>query len=324
LVVVLEELRGVAIVARSGSPVLEAAGGLADESGAACTTTTRFQIASVSKQFTAAAVLLLAERGAIGLQDPIEQWLVGCPRAWAHITVHHLLTHTSGLGHWPDFPDLDLYRPMDPDEQLAIFQRAPLRSRPGTSWSYSSPGYVLLGWIVQRASGQPYATFLEERIFEPLGLRSTTVGDPPGGDGMARGYRDGRPVPSFELATVGLGAGDIWSTAGDLARYDAALGSGAFLTSATRRAMCTPHGRLGDQEGAGGWGDGWWRYDGYGYGWFVGTVAGRPVYFHPGDNPGYQAFNAWLPGEDLSVVVLTNDEMVDIKRLLKRLLGSEP
>ena len=133
----------------------------------------------VSKQFTAAAVLLLADRGLLSLEDRNERWLGGCPRDWRLITVHQLLTHTSGLRHWTGFPGLDLCRPIPAEQQLEIFQREPLLSRPGSIWSYSSPGYVLFGWIVQQVSGQPYADFLADHIFAPLGPRSTSAGVPP-------------------------------------------------------------------------------------------------------------------------------------------------
>jgi CubicO group peptidase (beta-lactamase class C family) len=107
-----DDVSGVALVQRRGSIVVESVHGVADAgSGLACTRDTRFQICSVSKQFTAATVLLLADRKRVSLDDRIERWFSDCPRDWEAITLHHLLTHTSGLGHWPDFPDLDLNRP---------------------------------------------------------------------------------------------------------------------------------------------------------------------------------------------------------------------
>jgi CubicO group peptidase (beta-lactamase class C family) len=204
--------------------VAQRTGGLADrELELACTPQTRFQVASVSKQFTAAAVLLLASRSRLSLDDPVRRWLGDCPPGWTAITIRQLLSHTAGLGHWEDFPALDLYRPADPVEELAIFQREPLLSAPGSRYHYSSPGYVLLAWIVERAGDQPYARFLADQVFGPLGLRTASAGDPPGGRGMARGYRAGEPVPPVDLATVGIGAGDVWCTAADLLRWDQAV-----------------------------------------------------------------------------------------------------
>jgi CubicO group peptidase (beta-lactamase class C family) len=123
--------------------------------GQACTRATRFQICSVSKQFTAAAVLLLADRRRLTVDDPIRRWFGGCPGEWHAITIHHLLTHTSGLGHWRDYPGLDLTRPVPQQRQLELFWQMPLLSDPGSRWRYSSPGFALLGWIVQQMAGQP-------------------------------------------------------------------------------------------------------------------------------------------------------------------------
>lgn len=291
--------------------------GLADrDQRAACTRDTRFQIASVSKQFTAAAVLVLADRGVVSLDDRIERWFGDCRDDWRAITVHHLLTHTAGLGHWRDFPDLDLHRPLRPEQQMEIFQRVPLLSPPGSRWRYSSPGYVLLGWIVQQASGQPYAEFLADHIFTPLGLRSTSAGDQPGGTRVARGYHDGQPVRSFDLSTVSLGAGDVWSTVNDLVRWDDALAGGELLTPARRTAMLTAHAVVGGGSPA----IAAWTADGYGYGLWVGAVKGHRAYFHPGDNPGYLAFNAWLPGDDIRLVVLVNEETTDLGPALTEML----
>lgn len=122
-----------------------------------CTPGTRFQIASVSKQFTAAALLLLADRGIVAVDDAVHRWIDGCPASWNSMTVHHLLTHTAGLVHWPHIPELDLTTPLAADEEVRIFQDAPLLSAPGERYSYSSPGYVLLARIVERAADQPYA-----------------------------------------------------------------------------------------------------------------------------------------------------------------------
>src|SRR5690349_8776060 len=177
------DLRGVAMVTRAGTVRTELAGGLADAAaGIPCTARTRFQICSISKQFAAVAALLLAEDGRLALDDPVDRWL--------------------------------------PGGRLAAIQAAPLRTAPGETWHYSSPGFVLVGLIVERASGQPYARFLTERILAPLGLAATSVGGAPP-EPAARGYRDGAPVTPFDLAAM-AGTGDIWSTAADLASFTAA------------------------------------------------------------------------------------------------------
>jgi CubicO group peptidase (beta-lactamase class C family) len=304
----VDEMSGVAAVARGGITVAERVGGMADRDlGVACTRETRFQIASVSKQFTAAAVILLAGESRLSIDDPVGRWLDGCPAGWQAMRIQHLLTHTAGLGHWETFPALDLCRPIEPAVEFGIFQRAPLLSAPGSRYYYSSPGYVLLAWIVEQASRQPYASFLADRIFGPLGLHQTSAGDPPGGAGMAYGYQAGRPVPSFELATVGLGAGDIWSTAADLLHWDEAVANGELLPASLHEAIFTARIVPGSAGTRGNW-----SFTGYGYGWRIGAIAGRRAFFHTGDNPGYLAVNAWLPDEQLTLVVLTNDQATDI------------
>jgi CubicO group peptidase (beta-lactamase class C family) len=295
------DFSGVALVQRQGSTVAAHVGGVADRrEGKRCTRTTRFQLCSVSKQFTAAAVLLLADGGQLTTDDPIRRWFGGCPADWQAITVHHLLTHTAGLGHWHEYAGLDLTKAMPQPQQLEVFWRTPLFNRPGSRWRYSSPGYVLLGWIVQQTVGQPYADFLADHIFVPLGLESSSVGDREPGGGTACGHRDGQPVRSWNLGSANLGTGDVWTTADDLLRWDDALVAGEVLSDAARLAMFTAHTTVDD--------DGLIRAEGYGYGWYVGTAAGHRAYFHQGDNPGFLAFNAWLPDDRVQVAVLINDE----------------
>src|ERR1700733_9662183 len=150
-------LRGTAMVTTGGSAAAEEAGGLADiEAGVPCVPATRFQLCSVSKQFTAAAVMLLAESGQLDLREPVTRWLPGSPPQWRQVTLHHLLSHTAGVPHWLEGPGLDPAEPMRISERLEIIQATPLRTEPGAQWHYSSPGFVLAGLIVERASGQPY------------------------------------------------------------------------------------------------------------------------------------------------------------------------
>jgi CubicO group peptidase (beta-lactamase class C family) len=153
----LDGFSGAVLVTRGGSTLVRAAAGMADvQAGVGCTPDTRFQIASVSKQFTAAAVMLLVESGVLSLGEPITAWLPDIPAHWRHVTLHQLLTHTSGLGHWRDVPGFDDSRPGTSAEFLAQFAAVPLHSAPGSAWRYSSPGFLLAALIVQQASGQRY------------------------------------------------------------------------------------------------------------------------------------------------------------------------
>lgn len=145
----VEGLRGTAMVTKGGSVQADLAGGLADvEAGVACTPGTRFQLCSVSKQFAAAAVMLLVESGQLDLGEPVARWLPEGPLQWRQVTLHHLLSHTAGVPHWLEAPGLDPAEPVGISERLEIIQATPLRSAPGAQWHYSSPGFVLAGLSV--------------------------------------------------------------------------------------------------------------------------------------------------------------------------------
>ena len=277
---------------REGSPVFS--GG---------STGTRFQIASVSKQFAAVSALMLVGRGVLRLDEPITHWFPNAPDTWRPITLHHLLTHTSGIGHWADIPSFVPSEAMDVNQRLALFERAPLMSTPGAEFHYSSPGYLLVGDIVGRAGGRPYTSFLETEIFERLGLSSTNTGPPPLSADVAHGHRDGSPVPPWDLASM-AGTGDIWSTAGDVARFTWALHTGGLLPSELYRLMITPS-----------------SVAPYGYGMYVGQYAGRPARYHTGDNPGFVSLAAWFPEESVALAVLSNDEVTDLDQRAREVLS---
>ena len=290
--------------------------GLADvDAGIPCTAQTRFQVCSVSKQFLAAAVMLLVESGQLALHVPVSRWLPDGSSQWRQVTLHHLLSHTAGIPHWLEAPGLDPAEPMSITERLEFIQAAPLRTEPGAQWHYSSPGFLLAGLVLEQASGQAYREFLAERILAPLKLTETTVGSAP--CDLARGYEDGQPVPPWDLHAM-PGTGDICSTAGDVTRFTTALHCGELITASSLRAMCTAHAPLDDEDG----GEPRLITTGYGYGMFSGDFAGHAACYHPGDNPGYQSFACWIPDRAASIVILTNDEDVTVTAVLRQLLGA--
>jgi len=307
-------LRGTAMVTRGGSVVADLAAGPADiEAGVQCSSGTRFQLCSVSKQFAAAAVMLVAESGRLDLREPVARWLPGGLPQWRQVTLHHLLSHTAGIPHWLEAPGLDPAEPMTISERLEIIQDTPLRTDPGAQWHYSSPGFLLAGRIVERATGQPYPEFLAERILSPLKLTGTTVGGAPGA--AARGYKDGQPVAPWDLDAM-PGTGDIWSTASDLSRFTAALHSGELIAPGSLRAMCTAFAPIDDDDE----GEPRLTTTGYGYGMYTGIFAGHAACYHTGDNPGYLSFACWIPDRAASIVILANDEAVNMTGLLRQLL----
>lgn len=302
------------VLLKAGYGLSERSSGRENEPG------TSFQIASVSKQFTAAAILLLVEEGKISVHDKIARWLPEPPSVWKDITIHHLLTHTSGLPHWRDIPSLDLFNPVDEERILSAFSGCPLRFHPGEGWYYSSPGYHLLSLIVQEASGQRYHDFLSGRIFGPLEMTRTSAGFPVDPSRSATGYDGESSVASFDLCSTGMGAGDVWSTVEDLARWDTALSQpGKILSERSLEATFFPHAQFS--------GENLEKYDpltgvAYGYGWFLGLLHAEPLRFHTGDNPGYRAINAWEPGSRAIISILSNQESVDVATLAIQCLNN--
>jgi CubicO group peptidase (beta-lactamase class C family) len=292
--------RGSVRLEQRGEPLLDEGYG-EDASGLALTPATCYQIASISKSFVAACVLVLADDDRLALADPLCAFVEQAPEAWRPITVHHLLDHTSGIGHWQEV-GVDLFHSCPRSELIARFAHAPLLFEPGRSWSYSSPGYVLLAQVVEVAAGAPYASVLEQRVLGPLGLRATRVALPPQGAPAARGSSGGSPAPSFELASVCVGTGDLWSCTGDLARWPRLVALGDLLSPGARQALLAPQAHVADER------------DGledvaYGYGWFLARCAGRRVVLHPGDQPGFTSLLAWAPDDDLVLAALAADEL---------------
>ena len=278
----------------------------------------RFQLASVSKQFTAAAVLLLVDAGKLNLDDSIGRWIDRSPDSWRDITIHHLLTHTAGLPHWHDVPEVSLTEPMGAEDEIGAFVEHGLRSAPGTEWYYSSPGYFLLAQIVQEASGAAYRDYLEEKIFRPLALDATFAGNAGAHGDVATGHVGGEAVKSFELDTTGMGAGDVWSTVGDVLRWDEALASPGFLSDQALRSMTLRHATLPTpdhlEEGSR------IEADGYGYAWYLGRFGEHRVVAHPGDNAGFRALNLLLPDDNVKLVMLVDDEQSELASTAQELI----
>jgi CubicO group peptidase (beta-lactamase class C family) len=296
---------GVCLVSRSGR-TLEQVSGVADRAAdQAWTSATQSQVASISKQFVATCALILVDRGAVGLDDPVSRHLPDAGAAWDAVSVRQLMTHTSGMSHWGDEPGFAPSTPTPADERLRSFLIAPRPEQPGDVFRYSSPGYVVLSAVLAAAAGRPYEELARELVIEPLGLAATHLGSPGSGP-AALGYRAGEPVVPWDLGTM-PGTGDVWSTAGDLARFVSALHTAGLLPPAAQSLLHevrVPRPDSGDARiGA----------HAYGAGHFVGTVDGAPAYLHPGDNPGYQSLAGWLPESSTAVVVLSNDETDDIE-----------
>ena len=241
-----------------------------------------------------------------GLSDTVAAVLPHAPSQWTDVSVQQLLTHTSGMGHWCDRPGFDPSTQLDPANRIALLLAAPVDDPATRIWRYSSPGYVVLSAVLERAAGRCYGTLVEEMIIDRLGLRNTSIGHAHG-PGMARGYRGAAPVEMWNLHTM-PGTGDIWSSAADVARFVTALHSGGLLPARAQAVIhdvTVPHQNSALTSGA-------IRTTGYGLGHFTGYIRGTFAYLHPGDNPGYQSLGAWVPATGTTIVALSNDELDDI------------
>jgi D-alanyl-D-alanine carboxypeptidase len=281
------------------------------------TPATLFAIGSVTKQFTCASVLLLAEDGRLSLQDRVAKYLPRLTRA-GDITLLDLGQHVAGYrDYYPlDFVDREMQRPVTADDVIAEYATRPLDFEPGTRWSYSNTSFVILGKVVAMVAGEPFARVLETRIFGPLDMRHTRY-EPPGVDSsMARGYTSFALGPAMPAAPEGRGwlgaAGGIWSTPADLLAWDLALVGGKVLSPESYRTMTTPR-RLADG-----------RTTGYGCGEGVSDRGDAVVLSHSGGVSGFVAWNAIVPASRSAVVLLANSDAVyhALDRLGKTIVGT--
>jgi len=283
------------LVVRDGKALVHKGYGMADvDAHAPVTPATNFRLASVSKQFTATAILLLEHDGRLHLDDPVQRWLPALPQA--NITLRQLLTHTSGLLDYEDLMDpADTRQVHDSDVLQLLSTQGKTYFPPGTSYRYSNSGYALLALIVERASGKRYAAFLRERIFQPLGMRDTVAYE----NGVstvahrAFGHSDehGKWMRTDQSTTSAvLGDGGIYSSIDDLQRWDAALYDDRLLPQATWKQAFTPYTDTDDPTVR------------YGFGW---RITGDTLW-HSGETMGFRNVIVREPSRKLTVVVLTN------------------
>lgn len=288
-------------VVRDGQVVLSRGYGLANvEHQAPVKPETVFQLASVTKQFTASGIMLLVEDGKLALEDPVTKHLPDLPASWSGVTVRHLLNHTSGIKSYTSLPSFheDPRKDYTPKDLIGLVRDLPLEFQPGEKWAYNNTGYYLLGMLIEKVSGKGYDEFLAERIFRPLGMTSTRLNRrdaviPHRADGYALGPK-GLSRAEFVSPTQPYSAGALLSTVEDLAKWDAALYTDQPLKSATRQAMWTATKLSGGGEA------------GYGLGWSVGNRNGQRMVEHGGGILGFSTQITRFPDLKLTVVVLTN------------------
>ena len=260
---------------------------------------TVFEIGSITKQFTAAGILLLAQEGKLSVDDKISKYLTDTPESWSKVTIRHLLTHTSGIRSYTGLDGFQLWRHLTQAQFIQAIGAQPVEFQPGESWKYCNTGFNLLGYIIENVSGMNYWDFMSQRVFQPLGMLATTTRLPsliiPN---RAAGYEQTNHVwinRDYDLTDV-FSAGAMVSTVGDLAKWNASLDGESLLNAASKEQMWTPV-RLNDG-----------KTKNYGFGWSLGEVEGHKNIGHAGSTSGFSASIQRFPGDRLAVIILTNTD----------------
>jgi CubicO group peptidase (beta-lactamase class C family) len=312
------DFSGSVLLARGGTIQFSRAYGMASlEFDIPNTPQTKFRIASITKTFTALAIMQLQQQGRLKIGDSICTYLPDCPAAWQPATIEQLLTHTSGI---PDAlncqgcPRPPIRASMAIPEMIQtvtrFYQDAPLVTEAGSTYSYSNLGYGLLGYIIEKASGQRYEDYLKAAIFDPLAMSNT------GQDraslvlkNRATGYATINTLADYNNIDLAYSAGGLYTSAEDLYKWDQALYTEKLLPANLRDALFEPRVHVADSDG---------EYD-YGYGWHLSQRAGHAAVWHSGLLPGFRSILLRYPAEQATVIVLCNIETVDIDTVSNKL-----
>ena len=302
------------IVVQDGKVVLARAYGMADLAhGVAATPRTDYRLASVTKQFTAMAIMLLVRDGKLGYDLPVRDILPEMPRASRQVTIRNLLNHTSGVLDYEDLiPDTQTAQVHDADVLRLLSARDSMNFEPGIHYRYSNSGYCLLALVVERVSGMPFARFLHQRIFAPLSMTSS-VAHQDGVDTVpnrAYGFTpdSGRFLPTDQSVTSAtLGDGGVYTSVLDLVHWDQALYPGGLIDSATIVQATTPPVLANDSTQ-------------YGFGWFIDSYRGVKRWRHTGETSGFRNAIQRFPDRRFTVIILTNRNGGDPATIAERVV----
>ena len=289
------------LVARGDQVLYRGARGMASiELGVPLSVDQEFRLGSITKQFAAAGLLKLVEAGKLSLDDPLSKFLPTYPNG-NKITVRELLNHTSGVKNYTEISGrmgLPVRADLSTAQMVDTFKDQPADFAPGEGWNYSNSGYVLVGAVIEKVTGEPWHVYLQKALFTPLGMSHTRFGDDHAIiPGMVHGYSmdSDKVVPSAYISmTQPHAAGSLVSTLDDLLRWNRALHGGKVLSDAMYRQMTTPTGKAQDGH--------------YGFGLELQTLRGHPTIQHGGDIFGFSAALTWVPDAGLSVIVLHNSD----------------
>lgn len=287
---------GTVLVAKDGKPLFRKGYGWANREWKVPNgPESKFRLGSITKQFTATAILQLVEAGKLKLDDPISKYYLSSPPVWSKITIHHLLTHTSGIPSYTSIPGFfgkESMTDRTPAEIVKLTQDMPLEFQPGEKFKYDNSGYILLGYVIEKVSGQKYADYLQEHIFGPLGMRDSGYDSsqeiiPHRAAGY--NYTGSRWVNAPYLAmSLPYAAGSLYSTGDDLLTWDQALYAHKPLSPASLDKMFTPN------------------LENYGYGWFITKEFNRKMESHGGGINGFNTVITRYPDDRVTVIVLGN------------------
>jgi len=295
---------GSILVARDGKVLVNRGYGMANlEDEVSNTARTKFLLGSLTKQFTAVAVLMLQERGALSLQDPVCNYLPQCPAGWGPITIHHLLTHTSGIQN-SDYTE-PIKLPMSAANTVERLKDKPLEFAAGRLFRYSNSNYILLGYIIEKVSGRPYDAFLQENIFSPLQMTDTGYDYPRRVlKHRAAGYSsrgDTTVNAQYIDMSIPYSAGGLYSTVEDLYRWDQVLYTEKLLSKKSLAMMFTP------------------LKGNYGYGWYIAEQGGHRFISHSGWIDGFAASFGRYPDDRVTVIILSNIDSAPVNTIARNI-----
>src|SRR3989442_576014 len=308
------KFNGSILVARDGKVLISKGYGMANfELDVPNTPQTKFRLGSITKPFTAMAIMLLQERGKLSVQDSVCKYVSECPAAWQQITIHHLLSNTSGVAKHDKAGDYlrTAMMPMTVMQLIDSFRNKPADFKPGEKFDYNNNGYILLGYVIEKVSGQSYGAFVKANIFAPLKMMDSGYDNhDPIIKNRAAGYRRDDERVGGELVNANyidtspqLPAGALPSTTEDLWRFDQALYEGRFLSPKTQDTMFTPViGSFGPSPT-------------YGYGWFINKQLDHRAISHPGGVPGFTSILTRFPDNKVLIVLLGNMENSQVIRV---------
>jgi CubicO group peptidase (beta-lactamase class C family) len=290
------QFTGTVLIARDGKPILSQGFGLANrELNVAAKPETVFRLGSITKQFTAASIMQLAEAGKLSVDDPISKYYAAAPAAWSKITLKHLLSHRSGIPSYtglPGFFEKQATADRTPEQIIELTRDMPLEFEPGAKFNYDNTGYIILGYVIEKVSGEKYADYVRKRIFEPLGMKHSGYDDTRSIlPNRAAGYEFEKGVwtnAPYLAMSLPYAAGSLYSTTGDLLIWEEAFFADKVVSKASRAAMTSDYG------------------NGYGFGLGSGKLGSHAFVSHNGGINGFATDLSRFPADGLTIIVLSN------------------